>query len=167
MCGFLPGLRLMLPVLVLLATTVSLGAAIELDSREFMLVEEIRPGMKGYGLTVFAGTQIDTFQVEILGIERNAWAQKDLIWGRLQGGPLADTGVIAGMSGSPVYIEGRLVGAVSYGFGFTKEPLAGIIPIAQMFEVLERQQGSRSESPGQNRRVNAVSPGAVRNTAHR
>ena len=151
MCGFLPGLRLLLPVLVLLTTTVSLGAAIELDSREFMLVEEIRPGMKGYGLTVFSGTQIDTFQVEILGIERNTWAQKDLIWGRLQGGPLADTGVIAGMSGSPVYIEGRLVGAVGYGFGFTKEPLAGITPIAQMFEALERQQGNNSESPGQKR----------------
>ena len=151
MCGFSPGPRLLLFVLVILTTTVSLCAAIELDSREFMLVEEIQPGMKGHGLTVFTGTQIDTFQVEILGIERNAWAQKDLIWGRLQGGPLADTGVIAGMSGSPVYIDGRLIGAVGYGFGFTKEPLAGITPIAQMFEALERQQGNRPESPGQNR----------------
>ena len=152
MCGLLPGLGHLLPALVLLAATVSPGAASELDSREFMPVEEIRPGMRGYGLTVFSGTQIDTFQVEILGIERNAWARKDLIWGRLRGGPLADTGVIAGMSGSPVYIEGRLVGAVGYGFGFSKEPLAGITPIAQMFEALERQQGDESKSPGQKRR---------------
>jgi hypothetical protein len=151
MCGFPSGPRLLAPVFVLLTTVVSLCSAIELDPKEFMPVEEIQPGMKGYGLTVFAGTRIDTFQVEILGVEKKAWAKKDLIWGRLQGGPLADTGVIAGMSGSPVYIDGRLVGAVGYGFGYSKEPLAGITPIAQMFEALERQRGGKPGSPGRDR----------------
>ena len=73
------------------------------------------------------------FKVHILGVLKNVQApQRNLILARLEGGPLAETGVIAGMSGSPVYIDGRLVGAVSYSIGaFPKEPIAGITPIAR------------------------------------
>lgn len=99
-----------------------------------MPVEEIRPGMVGVGRTVFQGSELQDFKVEILGVLRNVQGPKrDLILARLGGGPLAETGVAQGMSGSPVYIDGRLIGAVSYSIGaFSKEPIAGITPIAEM-----------------------------------
>lgn len=100
--------------------------------------DEIERGMVGFGLTVFQGTQIDTFQVKILGVMRN-WAPKsDIIMARLDGGPLRETAVIAGMSGSPVYIDGGLIGAVAYGFPFSKEPICGITPIEEMIRTLDR-----------------------------
>lgn len=96
-------------------------------------LEEVRPGMRGIGRTVFEGSRIDEFDVEIIGVLENVSPRQSMILARLQGGPLANTGVIAGMSGSPVYIDGRLVGAVSYSLGnFSKEPIAGITPIAEM-----------------------------------
>ncbi len=99
-----------------------------------MPVAEVRPGMVGVGRTVFRGEAVEEFTVRVIGTLRSVVApQRDLILARLEGGPLADTGVIAGMSGSPVYIDGRLVGAVSYQLGqFPKEPIAGITPIAEM-----------------------------------
>src|SRR5215471_19352316 len=101
-----------------------------------MPVEEVKPGMVGTSRTVFEGTELKEFKVQILGVLKNVQAPKrNLILARLEGGPLADTGVIAGMSGSPVYIDGRLVGAVSYSIGaFPKEPIAGITPIGEMID---------------------------------
>ena len=105
-----------------------------------MSVDDIQRGMKGVGRTVFQGTRIDTFGVEVLGVLRNVFGPKsDMILARLSGGPMAQTGVIAGMSGSPVYIEGKLVGAVGYSIGaFAEEPIAGITPIGEMMTVLQR-----------------------------
>src|SRR5687768_319934 len=99
-----------------------------------MPVDEIRAGMVGIGRTVFQGAELQDFRVHILGVLRNVQGPKrDLILARLEGGPLAQTGVAQGMSGSPVYIDGRLIGAVSYSIGaFSKEPIAGITPIAEM-----------------------------------
>ncbi len=98
--------------------------------------QDLRPGMKGVGRTIFEGDKIETFQVEILGVLKNALAPKrDLVLARLSGGPLAKSGVIAGMSGSPVYIDGKLVGAVAISFPFSKEPIAGITPIEDMLRV--------------------------------
>jgi hypothetical protein len=99
-----------------------------------MNVDDIRPGMVAVGRTVFDGTHVEEFQANILGVLENViGTQRNLILARLEGGPLANTGVIAGMSGSPVYINGRLIGAVSYALGsFSKEPIAGITPIAEM-----------------------------------
>jgi hypothetical protein len=101
-----------------------------------MPIEEIKPGMVGTGRTIFEGSEMKDFKVHILGVLKNVQApQRNLILARLEGGPLAETGVIAGMSGSPVYIDGRLVGAVSYSIGaFPKEPIAGITPIGEMIE---------------------------------
>ncbi|MBT3602060.1 MAG: SpoIVB peptidase S55, partial [Candidatus Latescibacteria bacterium] len=83
------------------------------SAQPYMPVEEIQVGMVGIGKTVFQGTQIDTFEAEVLGVLRNVFGPKsDMILARLSGGPLAETGVIAGMSGSPVYIDGKLIGAV-------------------------------------------------------
>ena len=99
-----------------------------------MPIAEVRPGMVGIGHTVFTGTRVEEFKAHILGVIENVMGpQRNLILARLEGGPLATTGVIAGMSGSPVFIDGRLVGAVSYSLGsFSKEPIAGITPIAEM-----------------------------------
>lgn len=105
---------------------------------EFMDLGDVTSGMQGYGLTVFQGTTIDTFSVEVLGVLRNVfYAKHDLILVRI-GGPHVDKAgaVIAGMSGSPVYIDGKLVGAIAYSFGrLPKEPIGAITPIAQMLAI--------------------------------
>jgi len=96
-------------------------------------LSEVRPGMEGEGRTVFEGATISSFRVRILGVLENAIGPRhSLVLARLSGGPLAETGVIAGMSGSPVFVDGRLLGAVAYAFPFGKEPIAGITPIAEM-----------------------------------
>jgi hypothetical protein len=101
-----------------------------------MPVDEIRPGMVGIGRTVFDGTHVEEFKANIIGVLENVIGpNRNLILARLEGGPLAHTGVIAGMSGSPVYVDGKLIGAVSYALGsFSKEPIAGITPIGEMTE---------------------------------
>ncbi len=111
-----------------------------------MPIDDVRAGMTGVGWTVFSGEQREEFKVHILGVLRNVIGpQRNLILARLEGGPLAETGVIAGMSGSPVYVDGRLVGAVSYSLGaFPKEPIAGITPIGEMVEATET--GVRAEA---------------------
>src|SRR4029078_10258470 len=118
-------------------------------STSLMPIDEIKPGMIGTGRTIFEGSEMKDFKVHILGVLKNVQAPKrNLILARLEGGPLAETGVIAGMSGSPVYIDGRLIGAVSYALGsFPKEPIAGITPIAEMTDataaVSARAPGAR------------------------
>ena len=99
-------------------------------------IDDIKPGMVATGHTVWQGDTIEEFQVHIIGVLRNVVGpRRDLILAKLEGGPLAHTGVIAGMSGSPVYLDGKLVGAVSYSLGaFSKEPIAGITPIAEMID---------------------------------
>src|SRR5687768_1613165 len=115
------------------ALVVFLAAGLSAQSRTFP-VDELKAGMVGIGRTVFEGDRLDEFKVHILGVLRNViGTRRNLILARLEGGPLANTGVIAGMSGSPVYIDGRMVGAVSYSLGqFSKEPIAGITPIGEM-----------------------------------
>jgi hypothetical protein len=114
--------------LSLLALTALRAATPQMD------VADIRPGMVGVGRTVFDGTKVEEFRVHIIGVIENViGTQRNLILAKLEGGPLANTGVIAGMSGSPVYVDGKLIGAVSYALGsFSKEPIAGITPIAEM-----------------------------------
>jgi hypothetical protein len=101
--------------------------------------------MRGTGRTVFHGTEIETFDVEILGKLPNVGPDQNLILARLSGGPLAETGVLAGMSGSPVTIDGKLIGAVAYTWGFAKEAIAGVTPIDEMLAVAEL------EDPGSQR----------------
>jgi hypothetical protein len=97
----------------------------------------VHRGLHGVAYTVFEGTQPEAMQVEILGVLRNALGpNRDMILARLQGSKPEYTGVVAGMSGSPVYIDGKLLGALSYRIGqFSKEPIAGITPIEQMLAV--------------------------------
>src|SRR3954452_22810521 len=109
------------------------------SSSKFLPVAEIKEGMHGVAKTVFRGTTPEDFGVEILGVLPGAIGpQQDLIIGRLtNGSPAERTAVFAGMSGSPVYIDGRLVGAVSYSFPFSKEPICGITPFEQMASAVE------------------------------
>ena len=120
-------------IFILLATVTGLSALLSGAGAQ-MGVDEIRPGMVGIGRTVFDGTRVEEFKVNIVGVLENIIGpHRNLILAKLEGGPLAHTGVIAGMSGSPVYIDGKLIGAVSYALGsFSKEPIAGITPIAEM-----------------------------------
>jgi SpoIVB peptidase S55 len=98
---------------------------------------EIHPGLHGVARTVFEGDHLEEFEVEFLGVLKNAIGpQQDMILARLHGTKVEFTGVVAGMSGSPVYVDGRLVGALSYRLGsFAKEPIAGITPIADMIRL--------------------------------
>ncbi|HEX9137233.1 MAG TPA: SpoIVB peptidase S55 domain-containing protein, partial [Nitrospirota bacterium] len=108
------------------------------DSRFFKL-KDLRPGMTGVGHTVFKGDAVSNFQVEILGVVDNFLPKQSAIFAKLSGGPLAETGVFAGMSGSPVFIDGKLLGAVAYSFPFSKEAIAAITPIENMVNMTDRQ----------------------------
>ena len=103
-------------------------------STSIMPLSDVKPGMVGVGRTVFEGTELRDFKVSIIGVLKNVQGpRRDLIIAKLEGGPLAETGVAAGMSGSPVYIDGRLIGAVGYSVGsFPKVAIAGITPIEEM-----------------------------------
>src|SRR5579864_2627 len=109
---------------------------------QIMKVDDVRPGMKGVGYTVFEGTKPEPMGVEVLGVLRNLNGPKsDVVLVRLTGEKPEFTGVVAGMSGSPVYIDGKLLGAIAYRIGqFSKEPIAGITPIEQMLEINEFDQ---------------------------
>ncbi len=130
----LPSVALAAPLLLALSATASAG------DEAVLPLGEVRPGMQGVGRTVFEGSRVDEFKVSILGVLENAVGPKQsLILARLEGGPLAETGVIAGMSGSPVLVDGKLVGAISYSFPFGKEPIAGITPIGEMLDATRAQ----------------------------
>ena len=122
-------------------------------------VDDIQPGMKGKGRTVMKGTTIETFDAEVLGVLKNTSPGRDLVLCRLSGLDLDRTGVIAGMSGSPVYIDGKLLGAVSYAWAFGKEPIAGVTPFSQMHGFVERfERRDLVEQPGKPRRVGLQAP---------
>jgi hypothetical protein len=113
---------------------------------ETIPVSEIHAGMHGVAYTVFQGTKPESMGVEVLGILRNANGPKgDIILVRLSGEKVEYTGVVAGMSGSPVYLNGKLAGALAFRIGeFSKEPIAGVTPIKEMFEIsaMDRRPGS-------------------------
>ncbi len=98
-------------------------------------LKDIRAGQHGVGRTVFSGSRIEEFDVEILGVLENLAPKQSIILARLKGGPLEHTGVMQGMSGSPVYIDGKLAGAVALSFPYSKDAIAGIRPIEDMLRV--------------------------------
>ena len=123
-------------VILLFIYSYSLQAAIKI-----MPLSEIKPGMKGTGKTVFSGTTIEEFEFEVIGIIENFAPQIDIILVRLIGPTVEKAGVISGMSGSPVYIKNKLVGALAYSIGiFQKEPIAGVTPIEQMLEIENKEK---------------------------
>src|SRR5215211_7185518 len=117
------------------------------SSAQFMPLSAVKEGMRGTARTVFRGAEPEEFNVEILGILPGGVGPKqDLIVGRLSGGAADRTAVFAGMSGSPVYIDGKLVGAISYSFPFSKEPICGITPIEQMIQIFEQKQSVKTKA---------------------
>jgi len=102
-----------------------------------MGVAEIRAGMKGYGKTVFQGGKIERFDFEVLGIQKNSAPGRSRILVRGAGAQVVESGFLQGMSGSPCYIDGKLIGAFSFGFPFGKDPIGGITPIAEMLDQLK------------------------------
>src|SRR6266567_3036429 len=106
-------------------------------SQPTISVDQIHAGMRGYALTVFEGVKPESMDVEVLGVLRNVNGPKgNIILIRLHGAKVEYTGVVAGMSGSPVYLDGKLAGALAFRIGeFSKEPIAGVTPIADMMEI--------------------------------
>ena len=129
--------RLKAGSLALVMCVLSLGAA-----ENILPLDQVKPGMIGKGRTVLQGTAIVEFEVEVLGILPNASPKKNIILARLKGQNLENTGVILGMSGSPVFFDGRLAGAVAYSFPYSKEPIAGITPIEEMLNISTASGGS-------------------------
>ncbi|MDY2965609.1 MAG: SpoIVB peptidase S55 domain-containing protein [Megasphaera massiliensis] len=110
--------------------------AVSVQAQEFMNVSDVQIGMTGYAKTVVQGTEIQTFPVEILGVMKNSGPSGDLILAKFSGPLIEQTGGIAqGMSGSPVYIDGKLLGAVAYGWSFTNSRIGMITPINDMLKL--------------------------------
>jgi SpoIVB peptidase S55 len=126
---------------------------------ETLPIDQVRPGMQGYAYTIFAGDQVEKFDLEVIGVMPNFLGPKQsIILVQLKGPKVEHTGVVAGMSGSPVYIDGKLAGALSLKLGvFTKEPIAGVTPIADVLA------GGASTASASNS-VSTASPATVSDT---
>jgi hypothetical protein len=117
-------------------------------------LEDVRPGMKGTARTVFAGSDTEEFGVEILGVLPGfPGPRQSAIIARLSGPQIERTSVFAGMSGSPVYIDGKIVGAIAFSFPFAKEPIAGITPIKQMIDLFNKGSENQNNKPKEPRPV--------------
>src|ERR1700719_3032511 len=138
-------------VLGLSLPTITLAAQ---TSQPTIPVDQIHPGMRGYALTVFEGVKPESMDVEVLGVMHNTNGPKgDIILIRLHGKKVEYTGVVAGMSGSPVYLDGKLAGALAFRIGeFSKEPIAGVTPIADMLEI-----NALDKSPADEAASNSIS----------
>jgi hypothetical protein len=136
--------RVVLPAILLVVTSVSFAA----DQPEILPLDQVKPGMKGVAYTIFAGDQIEKFDLEVIGVMPNLIGPKQsIILVELKGPKVEHTGVVAGMSGSPVYIEGKLAGALSLKFGiFTKEAIAGVTPIENILEAQSAVAPEKSTS---------------------
>ncbi len=118
------------------------------DPSRFMSLDEVEPGMRGVGHTVLRGTQLEEFEVEILGVLETSLPGGGMILARLSGAGLEETGVIRGMSGSPVYIDGRLLGAIAFSWPFATEPIGGITPNGAMLGLESRIESAALEPRG-------------------
>ncbi|NOZ61773.1 MAG: hypothetical protein GXO74_08825 [Calditrichaeota bacterium] len=123
--------------------TVSLFAAADIFP-----LQQIKPGMTGVGYTVFDNDRIESFEVEVLDVVQNFFPARSIIVVRLHGKKAEHVGVAAGMSGSPIYFDGRLAGALAYSFGnFMKDPIAGVTPIEQMLPIFAKEKNRAREAP--------------------
>ena len=124
-------LLLIAPLAFLAVLCLGAQAVAAQESREILPLSQVRPGMQGYAYTIFAGDQVEKFDLEVLGVLDNFLGpRQSIILVQLKGPKVEHTGVVAGMSGSPVYLDGKLAGALSLKLGvFTKEPIAGVTPI--------------------------------------
>jgi SpoIVB peptidase S55 len=134
---------ILIAVMAMLAIAQKPSAAPKVNAPELFPLEDLRPGMKGTARTVFSGTETQEFGVEILGVLPGfPGPRQSAIIAKLSGANVEKTGVFAGMSGSPVYVDGKIVGAIAFSFPFSKEPIAGITPIKQMIELFDKGVGN-------------------------
>ena len=125
-------------IIFILLIIFSIGVNLTYGQSPFMPVSEISPGMRGIGKTVFHGTQIETFQVNIIDIVKGESGISHFVLANLSGNKIKESGGIsAGMSGSPVYIDNRLVGAVSYAWEMSEHNLCLITPIQEMLKIFQ------------------------------
>ena len=114
-----------------------LAVATVASAQATMPLSQIKAGMKGYGLTVFEGSKVEKFDVEIIGVLNRIGPGQDLILARVDSPVIRRAGVLAGMSGSPIYVDGKVIGALAYAWQFAKEPVAGITPIDEMLRIAQ------------------------------
>ena len=107
-----------------------------------MPLSQVRKGMKGYGLTVFEGTKVEKFDVEIVGVLNNVGPDQNIILARVSHPVVNEAGIIHGMSGSPIFVDGKVIGALAFAWQFAKEPIAGITPIDEMLRIARGPAGS-------------------------
>ena len=125
--------RVLIPLLAVAGAAAATLAA-EPDPTTYWDIDDIRPGMKGTGQTVMVGTRLEEFGAEVLGVMRDVSPGRDMVLCRLTGCNLEHAGIIQGMSGSPIYIDGKLLGAVAFAWEFAKDPIAGVTPFQQMVQ---------------------------------
>ena len=142
------------PLAISLAILTLLVAAAA--AAETMPLSQIQKGMRGYGVTVFEDNRLDKFDVEILGVLHNIGPSQNLILARIDSPMVKRAGVIAGMSGSPVYIDGKVIGALAYSWQFAKEPVAGITPIEEMLKIADLGKTTSSAVVAATPRVSAT-----------
>ncbi|MEN3000875.1 MAG: SpoIVB peptidase S55 domain-containing protein, partial [Armatimonadota bacterium] len=133
------GLMSWIGTLLLTATLMAQPPQTALMLRDAFPVSKLKPGMKGYGLSVFKGTQIERFEVEVVGVLENANFGRPLVLIKMKGGPITgrQANIIAGMSGSPIFINGKILGAVAYGFSFPREPHGLVTPLEDMLTTFD------------------------------
>src|SRR6202035_2008093 len=152
-------MRKVVLALLVLGSSLSTILLAAQTSQPTIPVDQIHPGMRGYALTVFEGIKPESMDVEVLGVMHNTNGPKgDVILVRLHGQKVEYTGVVAGMSGSPVYLDGKLAGALAFRIGeFSKEPIAGVTPIAEMLEINAMDRSAGNSAATANRAASAAS----------
>jgi hypothetical protein len=134
--GVVAGMRRVLRSLALVAALGAASAGALAHPTDILPAGDLTPGMKGYGFSDLGdGKGVQRFEVEIVGLLKSYAPKQDLILARVTGGALDKTGIIAGMSGSPIYVDGKLIGALAYGWPFSREPICGITPIQSMLDI--------------------------------
>jgi hypothetical protein len=126
-----------------------------------MPLADVRPGMVGQALTVFQGTKPEPFKVRVVSVMRNFLPKQDVILIRAEDPRVEFSGIVAGMSGSPVYIDGKLVGAIAYAWSFAKEPLGGVTPIESMLAERRRPRRAEKETYVERLRGSSGTPDAL------
>src|SRR6266511_800889 len=147
-----------------LAQSVSQTGQGKQSKTEFFPIDQVKPGMRAVGYTVFSGAEPKKFDLEILGVLKGFPSpQQNAVLSRLLGEELDHTGVFQGMSGSPVYIDGKLLGAVAFGYQFAKDPIAGIAPIFQSwgFAPVAGAGGAAEMSELKQADANTLRPGST------
>ena len=134
--GVVPHVRTILRSMAIAAFLAAVSAFALAEPTGILPAGELTPGMKGYGLSDLGdGKGVQRFEIEIVGLLKSYAPKQDLILARVLGDTLDKTGIIGGMSGSPIYVDGKLIGALAYGWPFSRDPICGITPIQSMLDI--------------------------------